>query len=1017
MVIPVTWIHVVATMQYANNALTACIFVNGVQNSCITESSHVPGDMERTCRLGHPSYCGSPFDSPLNGQMRLFRIYAGMLGSNEILALYESAIATESPTFSPVSSAPQSAPTKTPTMPTKAPTAAPSATPTKMPTSAPTRAPSSAPSAAPTSAPTLLQDSIVFATCGDPDNDFSDPAPCGVEGTDTLTVVGSFPTNTQLIVNIHTPAGDINVSCTNVTASFVLTGGAYVGYERIQCTPPCFSTALGADLEVSVCHASNPSTCMDSTQAFRDDLANAPVRMQYKNNPFAYSSSDVDDFVCVDAPIIASIACVTAEECTTHSSGILEVPPNTVVVITGEHFGSQQPTTADVSMLHVLFGVKDCADFQQWSDTQITLTMCASGGDQVEVKVKIGTKISTVTSVSQKIIVKIAATVPRNFALALDFSGGEYTPNLTWEAPSDDSNVGYIVEFASVEFASSASPCMKSISKSPTKYFPSDSNTSMSGTALLEGVVACARIGAVYSRTSGVVVATTSSWTVEDADWTDVTFLQAARAPAQPLNLTVSFIGTTWRLPGQPEDRADLLLRFATPAFNGAKPDLGNIAYAGGSGLAQLQDTQMQLAVLTGVPIGELKHITVRVTTSRVSGLEGDTATLTSPDSEARQTLIRAPNTPHSLRVTFASIELGSTVFTATIAWESEEESAENAKVTTHSIWSRAAAPGTVCNATTPCERTALAQSEYTEQMLTRSPQKVFAVTLALPNVYCFIVVATNAIGSSGSSAMETCIDPVPEVRSKCTPGTELVNTSIWVCEDCPLGTKNPAQGGACSPCNDSLGEFTPSTRAVACSICNVGTFLNSSDATECLSCFVGMFAGENDGKNDVACKQCAEGKYTKTRGQSACDVCTAGQFVESKTDTFCTFCPTGKYRGDEDSECRDCETAHYTPRGTGSTACLSAYSVLKHLSLASGLTSALASPESRSPRAHTSSLVAVPSSLPASTQHASLEATPLRPVRRSARNALTGDTRRRLLRRASSAISHLRAARSSRRR
>jgi hypothetical protein len=85
----------------------------------------------------------------------------------------------------------------------------------------------------------------------------------------------------------------------------------------------------------------------------------------------------------------------------------------------------------------------------------------------------------------------------------------------------------------------------------------------------------------------------------------------------------------------------------------------------------------MQLAVLTGVPIDELKDITVRVTTSQVSGLEGDTATRTSPDSEARQTLIRAPNTPHSLRVTFASIELGSTVFTATIAWESEEESAE----------------------------------------------------------------------------------------------------------------------------------------------------------------------------------------------------------------------------------------------------------------------------------------------------------------------------------------------------
>ena len=199
-----------------------------------------------------------------------------------------------------------------------------------------------------------------------------------------------------------------------------------------------------------------------------------------------------------------------------------------------------------------------------------------------------------------------------------------------------------------------------------------------------------------------------------------------------------------------------------------------------------------------------------------------------------------------------------------------------------------------------------------------------------------FTVVATCAVGYSGSGNAEACEADGVYILSGCTvcingKYQDQNTLTTAVCKTCVAGQYTTAKDVACKACE--TGKFQELTAAVAytckncaagfafatlstaCTECINGRYQLSSStaAVTCLDCAVGQYTTAKD----VACKACETGKFQELAAADAytCKNCAAG-FAFATKSTVCTECINGRYQLQSSTAavtCLGCAAGQYT--------------------------------------------------------------------------------------------------------
>lgn len=184
------------------------------------------------------------------------------------------------------------------------------------------------------------------------------------------------------------------------------------------------------------------------------------------------------------------------------------------------------------------------------------------------------------------------------------------------------------------------------------------------------------------------------------------------------------------------------------------------------------------------------------------------------------------------------------------------------------------------------------------------------------------------AASAEGSATQDQCLCNLGyagEPGTACTAceaGTYRGNSSLYICESCPLDTYNvdyaSVNHAACTACPASTSAVTGSRSQLAC-VCDPGffsTFQPAADGTAayflCTACAAGSYATT---KNTSICDLCSTGKFSTSVGataESTCELCTDGYYATSTGMTACDACEVdtwqdqtlGNYRTLECSAC-----------------------------------------------------------------------------------------------------------------
>mgnify|MGYP006086239807 CR=1 FL=1 len=675
-------------------------------------------------------------------------------------------------------------------------------------------------------------------------------APCRVEGDATLNIWG---TNFSTV----TAFGDSALSPNAVAKWDITVGGLpciYTGniapiayahsppfpfnqFESLQCKTPCLPTFA---------KAYNVVVKGEINGVWKTFTNNENNAMQVTSKAEFEFYTDIN-FPCFAPPTITSIKCVDNSRCINTSGLVLMVPPNELVVITGTNFGIEQPESNRVVPLRVLFDVVNCAQDtlaspESWTSTSIRIKMCASAGKNMAVAVTLGERSGVLSGTL--VTVLIPQKMPQNLFLQLGTmrSDAEKTHPVvvTWTAPDACTGLNtcdsthYEVQYImSSQYAANPDWTLAT-THSPNPGSVS-TNVSLTAPGLALGDTIMVRVKMFYTAPA-------------DGQWTSVQSIQAASAPLQPLVNEIRFIG----LSDGPTDHVDMLMRFNTIDYNGATPTIAKIAYtlppatvSNAAASVQL-DTKKQghLGVIAAFPINVVATLTVTTVATRVNGLEGLLETLESPPSAVQMLRIRPPAMVTNLTATFDTAEIGATVFSATVDWTSGAEENSNAPITDHVVYARSTSEsvcpvdgggGAIADAVV-CTRPAHEIAAYDRPQLGSTITRLLIPGLPIGRTSCFVVVARSALGPGNTTRDEVCIDVAAALRFRCGPGTAMVNSSKFACDDCIQGEFNKDSGAtACESCATSR-QYTPASGSTTCSTCREGEYASVEHSAEVCS-------------------------------------------------------------------------------------------------------------------------------------------------------------------------------------
>ena len=667
------------------------------------------------------------------------------------------------------------------------------------------------------------------------------PVPCYVEGGDTLTIYTSLlPNMTNIIM--------VKINSRLCTEAVAITPLGQQTYAMITCITPCFtddgsSVTIwgGASLELSVSILMTDGETIPLTKASSFPVNAVQLRSGYSN------TQNYPGYVCSDPPNITSVTCAL-EGCLGSSQTILEVPPNMRLIVTGHNFGAtQQVTTLGITPNRLSIANSACIEaviLGSWSSTQFEFSMCAAGGSDLPLQLELGSMVSNVVRIS----VLVSATVPRSLHLLTKPTTSapltNWTLLTTWEPPQLTASLsGYILKYVHttvrpVNEASWAAGFEEMLSNSTTEF-----NVSLS-----LGQTVWVKIGAFYSPDTKP----------HKNDFTALQVSQAASAPGRATITSIAFVGLSTT-----ETGANMLIQFEMGSFNGVSPHAAAIGFShlsdsnitvGESQTIALNEKNVQLVVLSGVPVRKSLEFKVNLQAMRSQGLAGGSVKMTSTTSDVWTLQIDAPTEVRDLKASLNSCERDSDKFSVTLDWKNGEDrvtvgNSSPPPITAHTVYARR--ESSPCNKTDnsletlTCIQAANSDASYwvvpnsTASALPRATVR----GLPLGQAACFVVQAANAVGSGPRSSDEVCIDVSTTLQNRCDEGSSLIDPRIFSCEKCPLGTFSNVKGGTCKVCLPL--KYTPAPGATECVHCSEGKradFSSSLNLTTCVCVFVFVF-------------------------------------------------------------------------------------------------------------------------------------------------------------------------------
>lgn len=141
-----------------------------------------------------------------------------------------------------------------------------------------------------------------------------------------------------------------------------------------------------------------------------------------------------------------------------------------------------------------------------------------------------------------------------------------------------------------------------------------------------------------------------------------------------------------------------------------------------------------------------------------------------------------------------------------------------------------------------------------------------------------------------------------------CSAGTFQGSVGRDVCDACPQGSANDAEGsGTCAPC--ARGTFASDAGLTRCEACEPGTYQNVTGKASCVDCLAGTqnpLAASDDAS---ACVACPAGTHSGVKS-TECVACPAETFSASEKATVCEECPMHSSPADGKTRCA-CDPGH----------------------------------------------------------------------------------------------------------